>query len=82
MATNDKAVSRRKANTAAVGKASKKIQAIADTKKTAKIVDADPKITKKVIKQMRKGLRPETMSNRRARIGGAGIAGAFGIKNK
>ena len=57
-------------NTNAVGQASKKIQAIADVRKTAAEVNADSKITNKVIKQMRKGLRPETSTNRQPRIGG------------
>lgn len=77
MATNDSGVARRKANTAAIGKASKKIQAIADVRKTASEVDANPKITKKVITQMRKGLRPET--NHQPRIGGSGGIGAAGM---
>lgn len=63
-------VARIRANTNAVGQASKKIQAIADVRKTADVVGADKKITNKVIKQMRQGKRPETATNHQPRIGG------------
>ena len=73
MAVNpDSNAARRKANTEAIGKASKKIQAIADVKKTAGEVGADKRITARTIKEMRQGKRPEVKSTA-VNLGGAKI---------
>ena len=72
---NQQAIARRKANTAAIGKASRTIQAIDDAKKQGDLVGADRKMIEKVVKQMRKGDRPEVNTKTSGLQGRDGVLG-------